>query len=309
MDKILLVNDSATLTKVLKSHFRNAGYEVLGVDNAMDAYQQFIRNEVQLILTDFLLKDHDGLALIRTFRANKGHDQLPIVVFTASEDEEVVASCKEAGADLVLSKTSDTSGLLDSIEKMVEEYKSRLPSNSIDVDMGNSMVKATAEVFRTMMDCKLTPGEIAVEKVKDRSAEVIGSLGVAGFLSGSISVFMPKAVAETSARKLLMMEPEDEMCDEELVDAVGELTNMIGGNIKTELFKKTPLFDISVPSVFMGEDLRRRTVSDDLCFHVPFTLPSGETFSVEFLMITKQGNAGTTGVQDALVASMTPTEG
>lgn len=85
---------------------------------------------------------------------------------------------------------------------------------------------------------------------------------------------------------MLMTEPAA-LTEEELVDAVGELINMIGGNIKTELFQKTPLFDISIPSVYLGEDLQRRTVSNDLCFLVPFSY-GGEEFSVEFLMITRR---------------------
>ena len=99
---------------------------------------------------------------------------------------------------------------------------------------------------------------------------------------------------------LLMMEP-DELEDGDIIDAIGEVTNMVGGSIKTELFQKAPLFDISVPSVHMGDDLHRRTVSDDLCFYAPFTVGE-ETFSVEFLMVTKKD--GGTGVQSSLVDSM-----
>ena len=99
---------------------------------------------------------------------------------------------------------------------------------------------------------------------------------------------------------MLMMEPGTVLPDSELVDAIGELTNMVGGNIKTELFQKTPLFDISIPSVYIGEDLQRRSVSDDLCFLVPFKVGELE-FSVEFLMVTKK--AGGTGVQESIVGS------
>ena len=100
---------------------------------------------------------------------------------------------------------------------------------------------------------------------------------------------------------MLMLDSPDEVADGDMVDAIGELTNMVGGNIKTELFQKAPLFDISVPSVYMGDDLQRRTVTDDLCFHVPFSI-GGENFSVEFLMVTKK--QGGTGVQASLVAGM-----
>ncbi|MCB9878034.1 MAG: chemotaxis protein CheX [Planctomycetes bacterium] len=285
---------------MLSSHFKSAGYRVIPVTGVMEAYEAYIRNDVDLILTDFVLRDRDGLDVIQTFRCKKAQGALPIVVFTALEDEETAKRCTDAGASLVLCKSNGTERLVERIEALIDEYKSKMPSASLDQDMGRCIVKATADVFRTMMNLKISAGEPVVEKAKIRSAEVIGSIGVAGFLSGSISLFMPKSIAKKAVAAMLMMEP-DELADGDLVDAIGELTNMVGGGIKTELFQKAPLFDISVPSVYVGEDLQRRTVSQDLCFLVPFTVGE-ETFSVEFLMVTKKD--GGTGVQASVVDSM-----
>ncbi|MCA8974974.1 MAG: response regulator [Planctomycetes bacterium] len=301
MDTILLINDSSTLTKVLTNHFQKAGYRVLATPKAVEAYEAFIRQEVHLILTDVVLTDRSGIEVIQTFRTKQSVQSLPIIVFTASDDTETTQKCLESGANLVLSKANGTSHLLEKIEGLIEEYKAKQPSRSIDGDMGHCITKATADVFRTMMNLKVNAGEAQVEKAQMRKAEVIGSIGVAGFLSGSISLFMPKSLARSASASLLMIEDESELTDEELVDAIGELTNMVGGNIKTELFQKTPLFDISVPSVYIGDDLQRRSVSDDLCFLVPFEV-GGVEFSVEFLMVTKQG--GGTGVQQSLVDSL-----
>ncbi|MBL8754144.1 MAG: response regulator [Planctomycetes bacterium] len=302
MDTILLVNDSATLTKVLSAHFQKAGYKVIAVSGVMDAYEAFIRSEVDLILTDFVLRDKDGIEVIRTFRSKRTQRALPIVVFTAMEDEDTAKRCKDAGASLVLSKAGGTAQLVESINKLIDEYKASQPGSSLDQDMGRCIVKATSDVFRTMMNLRVTAGDVAIEKAQIRKAEVIGSIGVAGFLTGSISLFLPKSLARRAVAAMLMLDSPDGMADAELVDAIGELTNMVGGSIKTELFQKAPLFDISVPSVYIGDDLARRTVSDDLCFHVPFQI-AGESFSVEFLMVTKK--QGGTGVQQALVGGST----
>ena len=299
MDTILLVNDSATLTKILSSHFQKAGYQVLAVSGAMEAYEAFIRHEVQLIITDYVLRDKDGFEVIQTFRSKKSHTALPIIVFTAMEEPAVFARCREAGANLVINKTAQTAEMLLKIEALIAEYRASMPRRSLDADLGHCIIKATTEVFRTMMQMKVLPGEASLEKAKTRKAEVIGSIGVAGFLSGSISIFMQKSLAKKAGAAMLMTEPAA-LTEEELVDAVGELINMIGGNIKTELFQKPPLFDISIPSVYLGEDLQRRTVSNDLCFLVPFSY-GGEEFSVEFLMITRE--KGGTGVQQTLLAA------
>lgn len=299
LDTILLVNDSATLTRALSSHFQKAGYRVIAVSGAMDAYEAFIRNDIHLILTDFVLRDKDGFEVIKTFRSRQNHRALPIIVFTALEDADAIARCKQAGANLVLAKANGTDHMLESIERLIDDYKASLPGRSIDADMGHCIVKSTVDVFRTMLNMKVQAGDVRVERVQLRQAEVIGSLGVAGFLSGSISVFLTRALARRAAAAMLMLEA-DAVSDGELIDAIGELTNMIGGNIKTALFERTPLFDISIPSVYVGEDLRRRTVSDDLCFLVPFAV-GGQEFSVEFLMITKED--GGTGVQQSLLSS------
>ena len=303
MDTILLVNDSSTLTKVLTSHFTKAGYSVIAVPDIVGAYEAYIRSEVDLILTDFIVGKQEGIEVLETFRCKSTQAALPIVVFTALEDDATAKRCMEAGANLVIAKSGGTDHLLERIEELIDEYKANQPGFSLDQDMGRCIVKATADVFRTMMNLRVSPGAVSVEKAQMRKAEVIGSIGVAGFLSGSISVFLPQKLATRTVASLLMMEPE-ELSPGDVVDAIGEVVNMIGGGIKTELFQRAPLFDISIPSVYMGDDLQRRTVSDDLCFYVPFTIED-ESFSVEFLMVTKK--TGGTGVQASLVDGMQKT--
>lgn len=301
MHTILLVNDSATLTKVLSSHFAAAGFRVIAVSDVLSAYEAFIRNDVDLILTDFILGDRKGLEVIETFRSKQSQSSLPIVVFTAMEDEATAKVCRDAGANLVLVKSHGADQLTARIEELIDDYKSKQPGFSLDQDMGRCIVKATSDVFRTMMGLRVSAGEVTIEKAQMRQAEVIGSIGVAGFLTGSISVFLPRKLASQAVCSLLMMDAAEDLSNADLIDAIGEVVNMIGGNIKTELFQKAPLFDISVPSVYVGEDLHRRTVSNDLCFHVPFQI-DGTSFSVEFLMVTKKD--GGTGVQTSLVDSM-----
>jgi len=297
---ILLVNDSSTLTKVLSAHFEAAGITVVAVSDMLSAYQAFIRHDVDLILTDYIVGQCEGVELVQVVRAKRAQADLPIVIFTAMEDEETAARCRDAGANLVIAKSDGTDRLLGRVEGLIEDYKASLPGFSLDQDMGRCITKATGEVFRTMMGLRVSAGAVTVEKAQMRKAEVIGSIGVAGFLTGSISLFLPRTLADKAVASLLMMEPS-ELTDEDVVDAIGELTNMVGGSIKTELFQKAPLFDISIPSVYVGDDLQRRTVSDDLCFHAPFSI-DGMEFSVEFLMVTKR--EGGTGVQGSVVDAM-----
>ena len=300
MEEILLINDSTTLTKVLTSHFVEKGYRVTAVSDFVSAYEAFIRKDIDLVLTDYVVDNQDGLELIDTFRSRKSAKELPVIVFTALANEQQAARSREAGVNLVLAKCHGADELVSQVQKLIDGHEEASHGFAIDHNLGRCIVKATEDVFQTMMNLDVKVGEVTVEKAKMRKAEVIGSIGVAGFLTGSISLFMPRSIAAKAVGSLMMMDPA-ELSDEDISDAIGEIANMVGGNIKTELFQKAPLFDISVPSVFMGDDLRRRSISDDLCFHAPFEI-AGETFSVEFLMVTKKG--GGTGVQSSVVDSM-----
>jgi len=170
----------------------------------------------------------------------------------------------------------------------------------MNTEIINPFLKATKQVVEMMAQIEVVAETPSIKKDNKTWGVVSGLVGLAGEqLSGNmvLSFDEPSIVAIVNA----MIGESFSSLNEQVTDAVGELTNMVGGNIKTELFQKAPLFDISVPSVYIGDDLQRRTVSDDLCFHVPFTVGE-EAFSVEFLMVTKKH--GGTGVQSSLVDGM-----
>jgi chemotaxis protein CheX len=156
-----------------------------------------------------------------------------------------------------------------------------------DKDLSLSTVKATREVMSTMMGMEVEAGQVRFEKIAPRSAEVIGSVGVAGVLSGSITIFLDMELAKTVTANMLMMDPGEIEGDEEIVDAIGETANMIAGNIKTHLFDKVPLFDIATPSVTIGRDVRRTTIANRFGMIAPF-LHEGREFHVEFLLVERE---------------------
>ncbi len=296
MDTILLIGDAAA---GLAGPIGAGGARVQLAADALHAYEAILQTDVDLVVVDRRLPDRDGFAVAATLRAQRDAADLPVVVLadagTAAADDGKSAACR------VLDVAAGPAALHAAVAALLAERRAAQPDACLDRELGRSMVAATCEVFRTMMQLEAVPGEVVVAPAQLRRAEVIGSIGVAGFLTGSISLFLPKSLARQAVAALLQLDSADDVADGDLVDAIGEVTNMVGGGIKTALFRKAPLFDISAPSVYVGDDLRRRTVADDLCFLAPFTV-GDTTFHVEFLMATR--GAGGTGVQSSLVGSM-----
>jgi chemotaxis protein CheX len=298
LDTILLIGDAAA---GIAGPIRDAGARALLAADALHAYEAVLRGDVDLVVTDRCLRDRDGFAVVEALRAWRTAAELPVVVLAGAGAAAANDACAAGPACSVLDAADGPAALHAAVAALLAERRAAQPDACLDRELGRSMVAATCEVFRAMMQLDAVPGEVLVAPAQLRRAEVIGSIGVAGFLTGSISLFLPKSLARRSVAALLQLPSPDEVTDGDLVDAIGEVTNMVGGGIKTALFRKAPLFDISAPSVYVGDDLRRRTVADDLCFLAPFTV-GDDAFEVEFLMATR--GAGGTGVQSALVGSM-----
>jgi chemotaxis protein CheX len=80
----------------------------------------------------------------------------------------------------------------------------------------------------------------------------IGTVHISGSWSGSVVVECPERFSRLVAATMFGSEP-DSVEDEELVDVVGELANMAGGNVKALLEGESSL---SLPTVVRGSDFR-----------------------------------------------------
>ncbi|WP_169164540.1 chemotaxis protein CheX [Cellulomonas taurus] len=93
----------------------------------------------------------------------------------------------------------------------------------------------TEEVFGAMIDPEpgyLRPWEGDLPTPTDPLAAWVD---VHGELAGRAAVICETATAHELARALLRMEPHEEVTPADLVDAFGEVANVVGGNIKALL--------------------------------------------------------------------------
>jgi chemotaxis protein CheX len=77
---------------------------------------------------------------------------------------------------------------------------------------------------------------------------IVGSVAVTGEWRGSVLLACPTQLARTAASAMFDV-PAEELTDDEVADALGELTNMIGGNVKSLLPGPGRL---SMPEVTVG---------------------------------------------------------
>lgn len=108
------------------------------------------------------------------------------------------------------------------------------------------------EIFSSMVGMELSPASRQIDAVSVFRDSVTAMVGLAGVYNGLISISTPGGVARTIASNMLGMEITE--IDADVIDALGEIANMIGGSFKHHFVKDGHEVRLSTPSVITGEE-------------------------------------------------------
>lgn len=102
MQKILVVDDEASIVTLLKFNLEQAGFEVITAVNGREGFESALLNTPDLIVLDLMLPEMDGMEVCRKLRLEKVN--IPILMLTAKDDEFDKVLGLELGADDYLTK-------------------------------------------------------------------------------------------------------------------------------------------------------------------------------------------------------------
>ena len=150
-----------------------------------------------------------------------------------------------------------------------------------------SLIRANTEkVFTTMLGLTIEVGPATVKPAaNDHDGGVISFVGFAGEWSGSGSIQCSASLACTISSKLLMM--EFDKVNEDVLDAIGEMANMIIGNFKDDASYKLGPLGLSTPTVIHGDRFQARNWNGQSWTTVQFNC-DGELFEVKVCLAPSQ---------------------
>jgi chemotaxis protein CheX len=143
----------------------------------------------------------------------------------------------------------------------------------------DSIHTAASNVFSTMLGGDLGPGADSVTVGAPEPTDgIVSFIGIAGAWAGTGSLSCSSAMACALYSQLLM--PDAQSVDEDVLDAVAELTNMIIGGVKSDLEPYVGPLGLSIPTVVFGHNFRTRTVGSTEWIVVRFPW-NGEELAVK----------------------------
>lgn len=116
--KILTVDDSRTILKMLMLTLTEAGFETIQAADGVEGLEALDLYTPDVIVTDINMPRLDGFGFIEGVRNDVRHRSIPILVLTTESDADKRNRARQAGATGWIVKPFEPSKLIDVIERV-----------------------------------------------------------------------------------------------------------------------------------------------------------------------------------------------
>jgi adenylate cyclase len=146
--KLLLVDDLPPNLRMLEGILVPQGFEILTAANGREALEQISAERPDIVLTDVLMPVMDGYELCRRLRADEATRLLPVIMITASGEQEK-SNALEAGADDFLVKPLNRPELVARVKSLlrVKRYQDQIEAQKAELAQLN---ESLADLNRTL---------------------------------------------------------------------------------------------------------------------------------------------------------------
>jgi len=142
------------------------------------------------------------------------------------------------------------------------------------VELEQTIIDATQDIFSSMVMLGTTPGPPFVRGDESFTDSVSGTIGLEGKFHGLLAIHLPRQSALEVSGSFLDLELEE--VDEDVLDAIGELANMLAGNLKATLDPSGSELQLSIPATQYGEEYQVERIPGATNISVPFYLDDGD---------------------------------
>lgn len=130
------------------------------------------------------------------------------------------------------------------------------------LDIKTSVTKSVLDVFSTMLSIEIDPIPDS-DGVALTTSRIVGSVNFAGQVSGIININLSKEFAVLMTTGMLGMSEDELEGDEEIRDVICEVSNIIGGNLKS-FFNDAGFYCVlSTPSITKGDDFTIKALNTE----------------------------------------------
>ena len=119
--KVLVVDDFATMRRILKNILKQLGFKnLVEADDGTTAWDVLEEQKIDLVLCDWNMPKMTGLELLKKVRASEKHVKVPFLMVTAEAQKQNVIEAVQAGVSNYVVKPFTAEAISDKLEKILK---------------------------------------------------------------------------------------------------------------------------------------------------------------------------------------------
>jgi len=117
--RILAVDDEESIVRIIQVNLERAGYEVDTALNGASALTLILKNQYDLVISDVMMPEMDGMELLEHIRQSPEMVNLPVILLTAQSSANDVTRGYAQGTDLYLTKPFSPTELVTWVNRVI----------------------------------------------------------------------------------------------------------------------------------------------------------------------------------------------
>ncbi len=162
--RILVVDDERHVRSIIGSTLERQGYEVLLATSGSEGLQMLEQNAFDLVLSDIVMQNGNGIALLERIRAQ--HPHLPVVMVSAIHDTSVAIDAMRRGAYDYLLKPFEQEHLVNTVQRALDHRQALQDSHNYQQNL-EEVVRARTEMLRLAMESLEHSYDVTLEALGD----------------------------------------------------------------------------------------------------------------------------------------------
>jgi putative nucleotidyltransferase with HDIG domain len=162
--RILVVDDEAHVRSMIAATLERQGYEVVLASGGREALEAIDQDGFELILTDIVMQEGNGLALLERIHDQNPH--LPVIMVTAIHDISVAIDSMRRGAYDYLLKPFEREHLVATVQRALEHRQALQESRTYQQNL-EQVVRARTEMLRQAMEDLEHSYDVTLEALGD----------------------------------------------------------------------------------------------------------------------------------------------
>jgi two-component system chemotaxis response regulator CheY len=115
---IVIVDDSASMRRVVGIALKGAGYDVIEGSDGNDALAKLTGQKVHLIISDVNMPGMDGITFLKTIKQHPTYRFTPVIMLTTESEESRKQEGKAAGARAWVVKPFQPDQLVNAVQRL-----------------------------------------------------------------------------------------------------------------------------------------------------------------------------------------------